>query len=608
MSFVHFLILFVEWVGGGLVVGCLIGLVAGPLIDLVAHISYEREQAKIPGTPQYRARLDREARKSNATSRRNSMYQPPPYGQPPQTPPPQQQSIVDVDVLALQDKRSLLDDLLAALDSVTKQKIFGPKGTMVRGTLMSREQIIEATRKCLVELLSDTETVINNQGLLSQQLQQVQQQLQTEQQQHQRELQAVQAENQRLLYERQHGTFDGRWITNAELQKIRDDDQRWIVENRDRYAATEKALHESWRAEKSIKEQLRQAQAEIEGLKRQLQTVKEDAAETQAMMTLAKQESDKQIVELQGLSMLLTPQRLRNGLTASYNKYLERFVAAREEADMGKTQGRFSVKAERDYVDTLFYSYTPSEVTSAASMLLKKLDEISVEAENGGKSRVLPKAVLPGLAGFLGYYNLYRYLSQAPSGKSDSGLLPMLRNLAIPTEEIIEQVDRADTNICASLWLEEHLPPIGSAPNPCCFTPTHEAGISFTKDFLKYRSDYWMSQFRSPDWEPQHGKSYWISVGRDIAQEIIATEMSNLLDFRKSLYLFLAALTPSTQGEQERSGDDLVVSVKEVTEENGSHYYRIQLSDKTRFSGSRSFIVTVPDEGEIGLSEDDANG
>lgn len=296
-------------------------------------------------------------------------------------------------------------------------------------------------------------------------------------------------------------------------------------------------------------------------------------------------------------------------IAASFKPYLDRFDEVKDAAEKGVSREHRNMQVNGAYVSTLCYSYNPSEVTFAALRLLKMMDEISSGKGEGRSGRlVIAKGTLYGLARLLGYYNLYRYLSQVSPDKSDSRLLPMLCNLAIPIEQILEQVDKTDTTVYASSWLEEHLPPIGNAPNPCCFMPSREAGMSFKEDFLKYRSDYWMSKFRSPDWEPQHGKSYWISVGRDIAQEIIATEMSNLLDFRKSLYLFLAVLAPSAQDEHERSYDDPVVAVKEVTEENGRHCYHIELSDEARFSGSRSFIVTVHDEGEIELSEDEIDG
>jgi len=233
---------------------------------------------------------------------------------------------------------------------------------------------------------------------------------------------------------------------------------------------------------------------------------------------------------------------------------------------------RWTIEGHLGKIQSISYSYHPSEVATALKQLL---DLITIATQGDTKKLRFSRDMLYGFSGVLGYYNLCDFFLNTTYGKMDTYWLPRLLDLSVSNAIELES---SIGNVSSWMKYNVHnlIYDVGTAQAPCYFHPYDRLSA--------YQNEL------------------------EIANIIIDTEKRRLLDFRKSLYLFLAALTPPVQPGQEGSGDDPVVAVKEVRKEPGKHTYVIQLSDKTRFSGQHSFIIGVPEDGEIKLSEDDTNG
>jgi hypothetical protein len=249
-------------------------------------------------------------------------------------------------------------------------------------------------------------------------------------------------------------------------------------------------------------------------------------------------------------------------------------AAARKEVAM--KDGRVSfpswrVPVNATYIESLVYYYEPGEVAFA----LKQLTNLLANASRGEK-RVLPKDMLLNLSSVLGYTHLYRYLLQVKEEHKDSRFLQLLCDLSVSSS----QIEAAASDISATAWFVNHLPPQNMANCSCFFT-------SKSSEYLNQN-------------EP---------IRRSIAEAIVPHELNNLLAFRKSLYMALSTVAPSADEDMEVSQPPVQVHVKQITHEKGAHTYHLELTDPQFLTKAYPFTMTIPPDDEVILKEEaEGNG
>ncbi len=253
--------------------------------------------------------------------------------------------------------------------------------------------------------------------------------------------------------------------------------------------------------------------AEKQGLEEQSKELEIERESLGRELVLAK----SRVEELWEEKKLLSPKWLSDDVVAPSYEYLRRLKAATEDG----VESVYKIQLKGDYVDTIFYTYEPSDVHSALLELSKLLGKRDEKQE---LNRILDDEVLLNLSGVLGFYNLYNYLLDVSMEKPDhpdSYFLEMLRNLAVPPTLILPLSRKLD----AVPWLVQNMPPrTPSIHTHCWYTEPVNRGL-------------YAARIRS----------------EDVARAILACEIQNLLHFRKSLRKALSVIAPMDEEEKKKA-------------------------------------------------------